>query len=60
MSEELESYQEENENIQRRSENKKHYSEPSVIALGSMQRLTLAGSSPDSDSGVGQGTGEGV
>lgn len=55
MDKELESVQEKNESIQISAEKKKHYSEPCVTALGSMQRLTLGGSTPTPDSGGGPG-----
>lgn len=55
MDKELECLQEKNENIEISFEKKKHYSEPSVTALGSMQRLTLGGSTPVIDSGGGPG-----
>jgi len=58
MSKELESSKEKDENIlvSFNSEKKKHYSEPNLIALGSMQRITQGGGSRPLDSGIGPGT----
>lgn len=55
MNKKLESFQEQNENIHISFEKKKQYSEPSVTALGSMQKITLGGSTANPDSGQGPG-----
>ena len=57
MDKELVDFKETNENMKKSSEkeNKKCYTEPTLIEIGVMQKITLGGSTPNPDSGGGPG-----
>ncbi len=55
MEKTIEDSQEQYETTQISAEKKKHYSEPNLVSLGSVQKVTLGGSTTIPDSGGGPG-----